>query len=95
MAVHPQKLKCVPVFEPQKFEIVIGMMLIYLMFSLLMPALREAIDARRKLAVLRYDYNNVRPHSSLGIERRQKRWAFLQIESVPAIQTLLHASKLR
>ncbi|WP_244961240.1 transposase [Paracoccus sanguinis] len=23
-------------------------------------------DARRKLALWRYDYNNVRPHSSLG-----------------------------
>ncbi|WP_143542922.1 integrase core domain-containing protein, partial [Cereibacter azotoformans] len=23
-------------------------------------------DARRKLAIWRYDYNNVRPHSSLG-----------------------------
>ena len=25
-------------------------------------------DARRKLALWRYDYNNVRPHSSLGIQ---------------------------
>jgi len=25
-------------------------------------------DARRKLAIWRYDYNNVRPHSSLGNE---------------------------
>jgi putative transposase len=25
-------------------------------------------DARRKLALWRYDYNNVRPHSSLGTQ---------------------------
>ncbi len=30
-------------------------------------------DARRKLAIWRYDYNNVRPHSSLGTERLHKR----------------------
>ena len=30
-------------------------------------------DARRKLALWRYDYNNVRPHSSLGTKHRQKR----------------------
>jgi len=41
-------------------------------------------DARRKLAFWRYDYNNVRPHSSL--ENRtpaQARRAFLQDGSVP------------
>ena len=40
-------------------------------------------DARRKLAIWRYDYNNVRPHSSL--ENRtpaQARRAFLQNESI-------------
>lgn len=36
-----------------------------------LPHLNEEIfdslaDARRKLALWRYDYNNVRPHSSLG-----------------------------
>ncbi len=30
-------------------------------------------DARRKLALWRYDYNNVRPHSSLGNKTPQKR----------------------
>ncbi|WP_156309884.1 IS3 family transposase [Novosphingobium sp. AAP93] len=36
-------------------------------------------DARRKLAVWRYDYNNVRPHSSLGNRTpAQARRAFLQ-----------------
>ena len=35
-------------------------------------------DARRKLAVWRYDYNNVRPHSSLGNRTpAQARRAFL------------------
>jgi putative transposase len=41
-------------------------------------------DARRKLAVWRYDYNNVRPHSSLGNRTpAQARRAFLQDGSVP------------
>lgn len=41
-------------------------------------------DARRKLAVWRYDYNNVRPHSSLGNRTpAQARRAFLQNGSVP------------
>ncbi|MFN4358864.1 integrase core domain-containing protein, partial [Sphingopyxis alaskensis] len=36
-------------------------------------------DARRKLAVWRYDYNNVRPHSSLGNRTpAQARRTFLQ-----------------
>ncbi|WP_397586998.1 IS3 family transposase [Sphingobium fuliginis] len=40
-------------------------------------------DARRKLAVWRYDYNNVRPHSSLGNRTpAQARRAFLHDESV-------------
>ncbi|MCO5795221.1 MAG: IS3 family transposase [Blastomonas fulva] len=40
-------------------------------------------DARRKLAVWRYDYNNVRPHSSLGNRTpAQARRAFLQNGSV-------------
>ena len=30
-------------------------------------------DARRKLAIWRYDYNHVRPHSLLEIERLHKR----------------------
>jgi hypothetical protein len=30
-------------------------------------------DARRKLAIWRYDYNNVRPHSALGNKPPQKR----------------------
>jgi putative transposase len=30
-------------------------------------------DARRKLAIWRYDYNHVRPHSSLGDRRLHKR----------------------
>ena len=35
-------------------------------------------DARRKLAIWRYDYNNVRPHSSLGNRTpAQARRAFL------------------
>ena len=39
-------------------------------------------DARRKLAVWRYDYNNVRPHSSLGNRTpAQARRAFEQDES--------------
>ncbi len=41
-------------------------------------------DARRKLAVWRYDYNNVRPHSSLGNRTpAQARRAFPQDGSVP------------
>ena len=41
-------------------------------------------DARRKLAVWRYDYNNVRPHSSLGNRTpAQARRAFLQEGGVP------------
>ena len=41
--------------------------------SLRDACLREAIfdslaDARQKLALWRYDYNNVRPHSSLGTQ---------------------------
>jgi putative transposase len=40
-------------------------------------------DARRKLAVWRYDYNNVRPHSSLGNRTpAQARRAFLQDGSI-------------
>jgi len=40
-------------------------------------------DARRKLAVWRYDYNNVRPHSSLQHRTpAQARRAFLQNGSV-------------
>ncbi|KPF52376.1 integrase [Novosphingobium sp. AAP1] len=40
-------------------------------------------DARRKLAVWRYDYNNVRPHSSLGNRTpAQARRAFLHDGSV-------------
>ncbi len=40
-------------------------------------------DARRKLAVWRYDYNNVRPHSSLGNQTpAQARRAFLQVGGV-------------
>lgn len=40
-------------------------------------------DARRKLAVWRYDYNNVRPHSSLGSRTpAQARRAFLHDGSV-------------
>ena len=40
-------------------------------------------DARPKLAIWRYDYNNVRPHSSLGNRTpTQERRAFLQNESV-------------
>jgi putative transposase len=40
-------------------------------------------DARRKLAVWRYDYNNVRPHSSLGNRTpAQARRAFLKDGSV-------------
>ncbi len=30
-------------------------------------------DARRKLALWRYDYNNVRPHSALGNETTRRR----------------------
>ncbi len=30
-------------------------------------------EARRKLALWRYDYNNVRPHASLETKRPQKR----------------------
>ena len=41
-------------------------------------------DARRKLAVWRYDYNNVRPHSSLGNRTpAEARRACLQDGSVP------------
>ena len=41
-------------------------------------------DAWRKLAISRYDYNNVRPHSSLGNRTAaQASWAFLQDGSVP------------
>jgi len=41
-------------------------------------------DARRKLAVWRYDYNNVRPHSSLANRTpAQARRAFLQDGSGP------------
>jgi putative transposase len=44
---------------------------------------RVARDARRKLAVWRYDYNNVRPHSSLGNRTpAQARRAFLQDGSI-------------
>jgi putative transposase len=40
-------------------------------------------DARRKLAVWSYDYNNVRPHSSLGNRTpAQARRAFLQDGSI-------------
>ena len=40
-------------------------------------------DARRKLAIWRYDYNNVRPHSSLGNRTpAQARRAFVQDESI-------------
>ena len=40
-------------------------------------------DARRKLAIWRYDYNNVRPHSSLGNRTpAQARWAFEQDETI-------------
>lgn len=40
-------------------------------------------DARRKLAAWRYDYNNVRPHSSLGNRTpAQARRTFLQDGSV-------------
>lgn len=40
-------------------------------------------DARRKLAIWRYDYNNVRPHSSLGNRTpAQARRAFEQDESI-------------
>ena len=38
-------------------------------------------DARRKLALWRYDYNNVRPHSSLGNQRPlEARRTFEQFE---------------
>ena len=38
-------------------------------------------DARRKLALWRYDYNNVRPHSSLGNQTPvEARWALEQFE---------------
>lgn len=57
------------------------------------PSLRDALlneelfdsfaDARRKLAMWRYDYNNVRPHSSLGNRTpAQVRRTFLQDGSV-------------
>lgn len=40
-------------------------------------------DARRKLAIWRYDYNNVRPHSSLGNRTpAQARRAFVQDETI-------------
>lgn len=40
-------------------------------------------DARRKLAIWRYDYNNVRPHSSLGNRTpAQARRAFVQDDSI-------------
>ncbi len=40
-------------------------------------------DARRKLAIWRYDYNNVRPHSSLGNRTpAQARRAFEQDETI-------------
>ncbi len=40
-------------------------------------------DARRKLAICRYDYNNVRPHSSLGNRTpAQTRRAFVQDETI-------------
>ena len=38
-------------------------------------------DARRKLALWRYDYDNVRPHSSLGNQTpAEARWTLEQLE---------------
>ena len=56
-----------------------------LRYELLNEELFDSLtDARRKLAVWRYDYNNVRPHSSLGNRTpAQARRACLQDESVP------------
>ncbi|AUX69629.1 hypothetical protein CHX26_09090 [Porphyrobacter sp. HT-58-2] len=52
--------------------------------ALLVSALQKAEEAEAKLAVWRYDYNNVRPHSSLGNRTpAQARRAFLQDGSVP------------
>mgnify|MGYP000047041978 FL=1 len=40
-------------------------------------------DARRKLAIWRYDYNHVRPHSSLGNRTpAQARRTFVQDDSI-------------
>lgn len=43
-------------------------------------------DARRKLALWRYDYNNVRPHSSLGnLTPAEARRALEQSEHPPRL----------
>ena len=41
-------------------------------------------DARRKLALWRYDYNNVRPHSSLGNQTPASARRSLEISEVSA-----------
>ena len=45
-------------------------------------------DARRKLAIWRYDYNNVRPHSSLGNKTPAEARRTLEISEVSALSAL-------
>ena len=45
-------------------------------------------DARRKLAIWRYDYNNVRPHSSLGNKTLAEARRMLEISEVSATSAL-------
>lgn len=48
-------------------------------------------DARRKLALWRYDYNNARPHSSLGNKataKRDERWSNLRAPRTPRLLKL-------
>ena len=50
-------------------------------------------EARRKLALWRYDYNNVRPHSSLGNKTPNEMRREMEELDAGATQALAHADQ--